>query len=202
MNEYYSFCLVRNTIDLETYVPPPELVQILPTKSTIRLDKGSQIGPNNPKFALVCLNAFSYVQLSFLSTQHNYWSLFTPKIFQGMRSLIGLIFAVGGSVSDAAKKLGYSEQTLNYKSIFMLVAVKYYTLRSPKVFRPMIVRLSTGALSRLILSDDSLWQAVNEFRVEKVTFYSHTLILQLKLRYVSTFVNCLITWHASFTTSA
>ncbi|XP_047978144.1 uncharacterized protein LOC125220066 isoform X2 [Salvia hispanica] len=94
---------VRNTIDLETYVPPPELVQILPTKSTIRLDKGSQIGPNNPKFAL------------------------------GMQALIDLIFAVGGSVSDAAKKLG----------------------------------LSTGALSRLILSDDSLRQAVNEFRVEK-----------------------------------
>ncbi|KAG6401646.1 hypothetical protein SASPL_138510 [Salvia splendens] len=53
---------VRNTIDLETYVPPPELVQILPTKFTIRLDKGSQIGPNNPKFALVRLNAFSGMQ--------------------------------------------------------------------------------------------------------------------------------------------
>ncbi|XP_057789646.1 uncharacterized protein LOC131006513 isoform X2 [Salvia miltiorrhiza] len=80
-----------------------ELVQILPTKSTIRLDKGSQIGPNNPKFAL------------------------------GMQALIDLIFAAGGSVSDAAKKLG----------------------------------LSTGALSRLILSDDSLRHAVNEFRVDK-----------------------------------
>ena len=49
--------------------------------------------------------------------------------FQGMQALIDLIFAVGGSVSDAAKKLGYySEQTLNYKSFSMLVVVKYYTL--------------------------------------------------------------------------
>ncbi|KAI3450170.1 hypothetical protein Pfo_006835 [Paulownia fortunei] len=95
---------VRNTVDLDTYVPPPELVQILPAKSTIRgSDRGPQIGPNNPKFAL------------------------------GMQALLDLIFAVEGSVSDAAKKLG----------------------------------LSTGALSRLILSDDSLRLAVNEFRVAK-----------------------------------
>ncbi|KAI7737106.1 hypothetical protein M8C21_013314 [Ambrosia artemisiifolia] len=95
---------VRNTIDLETYTPPPELLQILPAKSTIRGSEcGSQIGPNNPKFAL------------------------------GMQALLDLIFAVEGSVADAAKKLG----------------------------------LSTGALSRLILSDDSLRQAVNEFRASK-----------------------------------
>ncbi|KAJ0950784.1 putative peptide chain release factor class I/class II [Helianthus annuus] len=95
---------VRSTIDLETYTPPPELLQILPAKSTIRgSENGPQIGPNNPKFAL------------------------------GMQALLDLIFAVEGSVSDAAKKLG----------------------------------LSTGALSRLILSDDSLRQAVNEFRASK-----------------------------------
>ncbi|KAL8261147.1 hypothetical protein R6Q59_025196 [Mikania micrantha] len=95
---------VRNTIDIETYTPPPELLQILPAKSTIRgSDCGPQIGPNNPKFSL------------------------------GMQALLDLIFAVEGSVSDAAKKLG----------------------------------LSTGALSRLILSDDSLRQAVNEFRTSK-----------------------------------
>ncbi|KAK9073441.1 hypothetical protein SSX86_007765 [Deinandra increscens subsp. villosa] len=95
---------VRNTIDLETYKPPPELLQILPAKSTIRgSDCGPQIGPNNSKFA------------------------------SGMQALLDLIFAVDGSVSDAAKKLG----------------------------------LSTGALSRLILSDDSLRQAVNEFRTTK-----------------------------------
>lgn len=95
---------VRNTIDLETYTPPPELLQVLPPKSTIRgSNSGPQIGPNNPKFVL------------------------------GMQALLDLIFAVEGSVSDAAKKLG----------------------------------LSTGALSRLILSDDSLRQAVNEFRASK-----------------------------------
>nr|XP_043636194.1 uncharacterized protein LOC122607309 [Erigeron canadensis] len=95
---------VRNAIDLETYSPPPELLQVLPPKSTIRGSEcGPQIGPNNPKFAL------------------------------GMQALLDLIFAVEGSVADAAKKLG----------------------------------LSTGALSRLILSDDSLRQAVNEFRASK-----------------------------------
>ncbi|XP_075490157.1 uncharacterized protein LOC142528830 isoform X2 [Primulina tabacum] len=96
--------LLRNSVELDTYVPPLELIQILPAKSSLRgSENGPQIGPNNPKFAL------------------------------GMQALLDLIFAVEGSVSDAAKKLG----------------------------------LSTGALSRLILSDDSLRMAVNEFRVSK-----------------------------------
>ncbi|KAK1263299.1 hypothetical protein QJS04_geneDACA016217 [Acorus gramineus] len=92
---------IRKTIDLNEYEPPPELLQILPKKSTIRgADSGPQIGPNNPKFA------------------------------SGMQALLDLIFAVNGSVADAAKILG----------------------------------LSTGALSRLILSDDSLRMEVNELR--------------------------------------
>ncbi|PHT83622.1 hypothetical protein T459_12065 [Capsicum annuum] len=95
---------VRNNLDLETYTPPQELLQILPAKSTIRGSNcGPQIGPNNSKFVL------------------------------GMQALLDLLFAVEGSVSDAAKKLG----------------------------------LSTGALSRLLLSDDNLRMAVNEFRVSK-----------------------------------
>ncbi|XP_047334354.1 uncharacterized protein LOC124938035 [Impatiens glandulifera] len=95
---------VRNPIDLDTYSPPMELLQILPTKSTIRgRECGSQIGPNNSKFAL------------------------------GIQALLDLMFAVDGSVSDAAKRLG----------------------------------LSTGALSRLILSDDSLRAAANEIRASK-----------------------------------
>ncbi|GJY60140.1 hypothetical protein Tco_0460032 [Tanacetum coccineum] len=91
------YCLLssvtfRNTVDPETYTPPLELSQILRAKSTIEGSEcGSQIGPNNPKFAL------------------------------GMQALLDLIFAVEGSVADAAKKLG----------------------------------LSTEALSRLTLSDDS-----------------------------------------------
>ncbi|KAG9457115.1 hypothetical protein H6P81_001623 [Aristolochia fimbriata] len=95
---------VRNELDLESYTPPLELLQILPRKSTIReADVGPQIGPNNPKFAL------------------------------GMQALLDLMVAVNGSVSDAAKLLG----------------------------------LSTGALSRLILSDDSLRREVNELRESK-----------------------------------
>ncbi|CAL2244234.1 unnamed protein product [Prunus armeniaca] len=95
---------VRNTVDLDAYSPPQELLPILPPKSTIRgSDCGPQIGPNNPKFIL------------------------------GMQALLDLIFAVEGSVSEAAKFLG----------------------------------LSTGALSRLILSNDSLRLAVNELRFSK-----------------------------------
>ncbi|XP_025700484.1 uncharacterized protein [Arachis hypogaea] len=97
---------LRKTVDLEAYSPPRELLQILPPKSSIRgSDCGPQIGPNNPKFLL------------------------------GMQALLDLIFAVEGSVSDAAKYLG----------------------------------LSTGALSRLILSDDSLRMEVNELRASKMS---------------------------------
>ncbi|KAL5226283.1 hypothetical protein ABZP36_014548 [Zizania latifolia] len=95
---------VRKPINLEEYTPPVELLQILPLKSTIRRkDVGPQIGPNNPKFA------------------------------PGMQALLDLLFAVEGSVSEAAKILG----------------------------------LSTGAVSRLILSDDSLRTAANELRAAK-----------------------------------
>ncbi|ONM37096.1 Class I peptide chain release factor [Zea mays] len=59
----------------------------------------------------------------------------TGIIAQGMQALLDLLFAVEGSVLDAAKILG----------------------------------LSTGALSRLILSDDSLRTAANELRASKVT---------------------------------
>uniref|UniRef100_A0A0E0JRZ3 Prokaryotic-type class I peptide chain release factors domain-containing protein n=1 Tax=Oryza punctata TaxID=4537 RepID=A0A0E0JRZ3_ORYPU len=95
---------VRKPINLEDYTPPVELLQILPLKSTIRgKDVGPQIGPNNSKFA------------------------------PGMQALLDLLFAVEGSVSEAAKLLG----------------------------------LSTGAVSRLILSDDSLRAAANELRAAK-----------------------------------
>ncbi|GAU49829.1 hypothetical protein TSUD_293840 [Trifolium subterraneum] len=95
----------RKPVDLDAYSAPRELLQILPPKSTIRgSDIGSQIGPNNPKFAM------------------------------GMQALLDLIFAVEGSVADAAKYLG----------------------------------LSTGAVSRLILSDDSLRKEVNDLRASKV----------------------------------
>ncbi|BAH91417.1 Os01g0887400, partial [Oryza sativa Japonica Group] len=47
---------VRKPINLEDYTPPVELLQILPLKSTIRgKDIGPQIGPNNSKFAPVCV---------------------------------------------------------------------------------------------------------------------------------------------------
>ncbi|CAL8085907.1 unnamed protein product [Prunus armeniaca] len=55
---------VRNTVDLDAYSPPQELLQILPPKSTIRgSDCGPQIGPNNPKFIL--LRVLSQRQPSF-----------------------------------------------------------------------------------------------------------------------------------------
>ncbi|KAH9621485.1 hypothetical protein KSS87_020046 [Heliosperma pusillum] len=96
---------VRRPVNLDAYSPPKQLLQILPPKSTVRgSEVGSQIRPNNPKFA------------------------------EGMQALLDLIYAVDGSVADASKYLG----------------------------------LSTGALSRIILSDDSLRLAVNELRASKV----------------------------------
>lgn len=57
---------VRNTVDIDTYSPPPELLTILPLKSTLR-SSGPQIGPNNPKFLLV---------RSYLFFHHwKFWSL-------------------------------------------------------------------------------------------------------------------------------
>ncbi|XP_038891024.1 peptide chain release factor 1 [Benincasa hispida] len=95
---------VRNPVDLEDYSPPPELLQILPLKSTIRPPEcGPQIGPKNSKF------------------------------LPGMQALLDLISTLDGSVSDTAKLLG----------------------------------LTTGALSRLILSDDALRMAVNDIRISK-----------------------------------
>ncbi|XP_008459492.1 uncharacterized protein LOC103498609 isoform X2 [Cucumis melo] len=95
---------VRNPVDLEDYSPPPELLQILPPKSTVRPPEcGPQIGPNNSKF------------------------------LPGMQALLDLISTLDGSVSDTAKLLG----------------------------------LTTGALSRLILSDDALRMAVNDIRMSK-----------------------------------
>ncbi|KAK9200364.1 hypothetical protein WN944_015561 [Citrus x changshan-huyou] len=86
---------VRSSVNLDAYSPPPQLLQILPPKSTIKsLEVGPQIGPNNPKFAL---------SRDLYQKQQNYWGL------------------------------------------------------------------STGALSRLILSDDSLRIAVNELRTSKGT---------------------------------
>ncbi|XP_022932469.1 uncharacterized protein LOC111438876 [Cucurbita moschata] len=95
---------VRNPVDLEDYSPPPELLQILPLKSTIRPPGcGPQIGPNNSKF------------------------------LPGMQALLDLIYTLDGSISDTAKYIG----------------------------------LTTGAVSRLILSDDSLRMAVNDIRISK-----------------------------------
>lgn len=95
---------VRRPVDLDGYSPPVELLRILPPKSTVRGSEcGPQIKANNPKFV------------------------------EGMQALLDLIYAVNGSISDAAKFLG----------------------------------ISTGALSRLILSDDDLRMAVNELRASK-----------------------------------
>ncbi|MBA0584836.1 hypothetical protein Gorai_015632, partial [Gossypium raimondii] len=130
---------VRNPVSLESYSPPPELLQILPRNSTLRRsDSGPQIGPNNPKFIL------------------------------GMQALLDLIFAVDGSISDAAKLLGCVILTSGF---FGLNHLWVHIISDPFVFGTswirILFRMSTGALSRLILSDDSLWKAVNELRASK-----------------------------------
>lgn len=66
-------------IDLDAYKPPPNLIQILPTKAAVRdSDSGQRIGPNNAKFVL------------------------------RMQALLDLLLVVEGSISEAAKLLGLS----------------------------------------------------------------------------------------------
>jgi hypothetical protein len=49
-------------VDLQAYEPPPELLRILPPKSTVRpSNSGPQIGHNNPKFRMV---SFVFLLLS------------------------------------------------------------------------------------------------------------------------------------------
>ncbi|PPR85650.1 hypothetical protein GOBAR_AA35044 [Gossypium barbadense] len=89
---------VRNPVSLESYSPPPELLQILPRNSTHRRsDSGPQIGPNNPKFIL------------------------------GMQALLDLIFAVDGSISDAAKLLGCVILTSGTFIAFLLPRLNNWT---------------------------------------------------------------------------
>lgn len=65
-------------MDLDAYLPPPELVQILPAKSTVRgLYQGHQIGPNNPKFVMVCLLILS--STSFETIYYFYSVLFISQ---------------------------------------------------------------------------------------------------------------------------
>ncbi|KAH9726299.1 RF PROK I domain-containing protein [Citrus sinensis] len=72
-----------------------------------------------------------------------------PKFALGMQALLDLIFAVEGSVSEAGY-WGIALSLILYQVIIELQKEKL-----------LYVILSTGALSRLILSDDSLRIAVN-----------------------------------------
>ncbi|CAM6096440.1 unnamed protein product [Calypogeia fissa] len=94
---------VRDTVELEGYNPPLELVRILPSGTGGKRGNSQKIGPNHPDFIL------------------------------GMKALMDLLYATGGSVSDAGKILG----------------------------------ISTGALSKLITSNNLLWQGVNKLRSSK-----------------------------------
>ncbi|KAL9437453.1 hypothetical protein AB3S75_023337 [Citrus x aurantiifolia] len=55
---------VRSSVNLDAYSPPPQLLQILPPKSTIRSSEvDPQIGPNNPKilFTLALFFVFCFL---------------------------------------------------------------------------------------------------------------------------------------------
>jgi len=89
-------------VDIEAYAPPPELLQILPPKSTIRTSSGSQIGPNNPKFVPVCITLF--LPLFLLAAHLLKYTLVC--CLQGMQALLDVISASDGSIADSAKLLG------------------------------------------------------------------------------------------------
>ena len=80
--------VVRNSVDIDSYKPPMELLQILPLKSTIRgSDCGPQIGPKNPKFILV-------LKLFFLSK-----ITCIPIHFEGLENSLQILFLNIGSAS-------------------------------------------------------------------------------------------------------
>ncbi|KAL2634045.1 hypothetical protein R1flu_005524 [Riccia fluitans] len=75
---------VREKVELEGYKPPPELARIVPFEKGAKKDRTVQkIGPNHPDFA------------------------------QGVKCLLDLLEAVGGSVSDAAAALGLTTGALS-----------------------------------------------------------------------------------------
>ncbi|KAL3702311.1 hypothetical protein R1sor_020333 [Riccia sorocarpa] len=75
---------VREKVELEGYKPPPELVRILPFEKGAKKDRSVQkIGPNHPDFS------------------------------QGVKCLLDLLEAVGGSVSDGAAALGLTTGSLS-----------------------------------------------------------------------------------------
>lgn len=95
-------------MDLDAYSPPPALLQILPTKSTIRGSEcGPQIKSNNAKFVEVIHICFKHpFSLKYMQFYKALWGQIFVLCIQGMQGLLDLIHAVGGSVSDASKHLG------------------------------------------------------------------------------------------------
>lgn len=83
---------VRNPVDLDDYSPPPELLQILPLKSTVRSPEcGPQIGPNNSKFLPVSLSVYISVCLLFDFIK-NLKAIAEITYFSGYASFIGSNF--------------------------------------------------------------------------------------------------------------
>lgn len=86
--------VVRNSLDIDSYTPRLELLQILPLKSTIRgSDCGPQIGPKNPKFILV-IKLFFLLKVTCISIH-----------FEGLENSLQVLLLNIGNASVAGSNL-------------------------------------------------------------------------------------------------
>lgn len=152
---------MRNKVDIDAYSPPPELLQILPPKSTIRTSSsGSQIGPNNPKFVPVWLS-FSPFSSPLV--------LLTSTRLQGMQALLDVISASDGSIADSAKLLGW------------LILLEHVLL--PELWVMLLFDVSVWALVACLVWYSHMmvfvWQSIAWGQPRYVLFVLYTLPIHL-----------------------
>jgi hypothetical protein len=92
---------------------------------------------------------------------------------QGMQQLLDLLWTVKGSISECAALLGLREfwpfhLPLAEFQVFDDVCLLMMFQSLFSYTSPLYCRLSTGVLSRLIVSDKKLWNAVNSLRATHV----------------------------------
>ena len=116
------------------------------------------------------LNLYLYHSLSLALAFSSSLVLLTSTRLQGMQALLDVISASDGSIADSAKLLGWDYSFFNMYFTLLSFAWTLSHLTSIWCFS-----LSTGGLSRLILSHDGLRMAVNSMRAAKVRANLFTL---------------------------
>jgi hypothetical protein len=105
------------------------------------------------------------------------------NFLQGLQELLDLLWSVNGSISECAALLGsisttsIAHQPPDYWFLKWVCQFFYFVFCNhshpfgvPSLLKnKLFCRLSTGALSRLIVSDRTVWNAVNNLRISHVS---------------------------------